>query len=68
PTQVSPILGLTIQALAARTSDYLSAEAESIFTRKDRDMMQPATRRGLSPPGPFGRGIPRMADVGLAKQ
>jgi choline dehydrogenase-like flavoprotein len=68
PTQGSANPGLTIQALAARTADYLIAQGESIFTRKDRDMMQPAIRRDLAPPGTYGRGVPRLANSGLAKQ
>jgi choline dehydrogenase-like flavoprotein len=68
PTQGSANPGLTIQALAARTADYLIAQGESIFTRKDRDMMQPVIRRDLAPPGTYGRGIPRLANLGLAKR
>ena len=68
PMQGSANPGLTIQALAARTADYLIAQGESIFTRKDRDMMQPAIRRDPAPPGTYGRGDPRLANLGLAKQ
>ena len=68
PTQGSANPGLTIQALAARTADYLIAQGVSIFTRRDRDMMQPAIRRDLAPPGTYGRGIPRLANAGLAKR
>jgi len=56
--------GLTIQALAARTADYLIAQGESIFTRKDRDMMQPVIRRNPAPPRIYGRGNPRLANLG----
>lgn len=68
PTQVSANPGLTIQALAARTADYLIAPGESIFTRKDRDMMQPAIRKDLAPPVTYGRGVPRLANINLTKR
>jgi hypothetical protein len=63
PTQGSANPGLTIQALAARTADYLIAQGESIFTHKDRDMIHPAIRRDLAPPGTYSRGIPRLANA-----
>ncbi len=58
PTQGSANPGLTIQALAARTADYLISQAQTIFTSNKRDMTAPPVRRELSPPGTFGSGIP----------
>ncbi|WP_263357256.1 GMC family oxidoreductase [Acidicapsa ligni] len=49
PTQGSANPGLTIQALAARTADYLLMQGESIFTSKARDLSNPPCRRDLSP-------------------
>jgi choline dehydrogenase-like flavoprotein len=59
PTQGSANPGLTIQALAARTADYLIAQRERIFSTDQRDMTAPPIRRELAPPGTWGKGIPR---------
>jgi hypothetical protein len=59
PTQGSANPGLTIQALAARTADYLISQAEQIFNSDRRDLTAPPIRRHLSPPGTHGRGVPR---------
>jgi len=59
PTQGSANPGLTIQALAARTADYLIDEGEAILTRRAR-MSAPPVRRDLSPAGTAGRGVPRL--------
>lgn len=48
PTQGSANPGLTIQALAARTADYLISQRSSGLRHKD-----------LAPPGTYGHGIPR---------
>lgn len=60
PTQGSANPGLTIQALAARTADYLIAQGDSIFRRGPRSMEAPPVRRDLSPPDTFGHGVPRI--------
>lgn len=60
PTQGSANPGLTIQALAARTADYLIAQGDRVFTSDSRDMTQPPIRYDLSPPGTFWKGLPRM--------
>ena len=60
PTQGSANPGLTIQALAARTADYLISQGTTIFNSDRRDMTPPPIRRELSPPGTHGVGIPRI--------
>ena len=64
PTQGSANPGLTIQALAARTADYLISEAEVIFRSNRRHLTRPPIRRHLSPPGTHGRGVPRLGHLG----
>jgi choline dehydrogenase-like flavoprotein len=61
PTQGSANPGLTIQALAARTADYLISQGEAIFSSNERDLTPPPIRRWLSPPGTHGKGVPRLA-------
>ncbi len=61
PTQGSANPGLTIQALAARTADYLISQRGERYTRTTRSMEQPAIRYDLSPPGTWGKGVPRIA-------
>jgi choline dehydrogenase-like flavoprotein len=60
PTQGSANPGLTIQALAARTADYLISQSGSIFTSNKREMTEPVLRRELAPPGTYGRGVPHF--------
>lgn len=60
PTQGSANPGLTIQALAARTADYLISQHEAIFAGQPRDLASPLVRTSLSPPGTFGKGAPRL--------
>lgn len=60
PTQGSANPGLTIQALAARTADYLISQGTRIFNSDKRDMTTPPVRRELSPPGTHGLGAPRF--------
>jgi choline dehydrogenase-like flavoprotein len=60
PTQGSANPGLTIQALAARTADYLISQGDAIFQSDKRDMTPPPVRRELSPPGTHGVGVPRI--------
>jgi choline dehydrogenase-like flavoprotein len=61
PTQGSANPGLTIQALAARTADYLISQGSTIFNSDRRDMTPPPVRRELSPPGTHGVGVPRLS-------
>jgi choline dehydrogenase-like flavoprotein len=60
PTQGSANPGLTIQALAARTADYLISQGQAIFTSDRRDLTPPPVRPELSPPDTWGAGVPRM--------
>jgi choline dehydrogenase-like flavoprotein len=63
PTQGSANPGLTIQALAARTADYLISQSTTIFNSDRRDMTTPPVRPELSPPGTHGVGVPRVANM-----
>lgn len=49
PTQGSANPGLTIQALAARTADYLITQGDAIFTDTGIDRTEPPCRSALSP-------------------
>jgi choline dehydrogenase-like flavoprotein len=60
PTQGSANPGLTIQALAARTADYLISQSNLIFSSNERDMTAPPIRRELAPPETWGKGVPRL--------
>jgi choline dehydrogenase-like flavoprotein len=60
PTQGSANPGLTTQALAARTADYLISQGDAIFTSDRRDMTKPPVRRELAPPETWGAGVPRV--------
>jgi choline dehydrogenase-like flavoprotein len=60
PTQGSANPGLTIQALAARTADYLISQGEKIFNSDERDMTSPPIRRNLAVKDAFGKGVPRV--------
>ncbi|MGI8955354.1 MAG: GMC family oxidoreductase [Chthoniobacterales bacterium] len=60
PTQGSANPGLTIQALAARTADYLISQGASVFNSDRRDLTPPPVRAHLSPPGTHGKGVPRL--------
>jgi choline dehydrogenase-like flavoprotein len=57
PTQGSANPGLTIQALAARTADYLISQQSGTRTSGAK---QPRIRYDLSPPGTWGKGVPRL--------
>jgi choline dehydrogenase-like flavoprotein len=61
PTQGSANPGLTIQALAARTADYLIKQGDSIFFSNARDQNEPGIRYDLSPPYTRFKGNPRIA-------
>ena len=60
PTQGSANPGLTIQALAARTADYLITQGDRIFNTDKRDMTTSPIRRELAPPATWGKGVPRL--------
>jgi len=60
PTQGSANPGLTIQALAARTADYLISQREHVLARHPRKAPAPPIRHDLSPAGTSGRGVPRL--------
>ena len=60
PTQGSANPGLTIQALAARTGDYLIDQGGAVFTGAKRSLDAPRFRSDLSPPGTWGNGVPRL--------
>jgi choline dehydrogenase-like flavoprotein len=59
PTQGSANPGLTIQALAARTADYLISERENVLRKQPLTYLIPPVRTELSPRGTSGRGVPR---------
>ena len=61
PTQGSANPGLTIQALAARTADYLIKQGDAIFFSNLRDQSEPGIRYDLSPPYTHFKGNPRIA-------
>ena len=60
PTQGSANPGLTIQALAARTADYLITQNDAVFQSFKRDQSEPSCRLTLSPPGTFFKGVPHF--------
>lgn len=60
PTQGSANPGLTIQALAARTADYILSQKDSIMNGGQRDLATPPVRKTLCPPGTFRSGIPHL--------
>jgi choline dehydrogenase-like flavoprotein len=61
PTQGSANPGLTIQALAARTADYLIKQGDTIFYSSRRELNEPGIRYDLSPPYTRFKGNPRVA-------
>lgn len=61
PTQGSANPGLTIQALAARTADYLIKQGDAIFYSNRRDQNEPGIHYELSPPYTRSKGNPRIA-------
>ncbi len=58
PTQGSANPGLTIQALAARTADYLIAERDNILNKRRGSGAAPPIRRDLQPSDARSRGVP----------
>ena len=60
PTQGSANPGLTIQALAARTADYLISEGDNALAGRPGTVRKPPVRHNLSPKGTSGRGVPRI--------
>lgn len=60
PTQGSANPGLTIQALAARTADYLISQGARIFDSDKRDMTTPPVRYRLAVKDSFTKGVPRL--------
>jgi choline dehydrogenase-like flavoprotein len=60
PTQGSANPGLTIQALAARTADYLISEGDNVLAGRPGAVRQLPVRKDLSPWGTSGRGVPRI--------
>ena len=63
PTQGSANPGLTIQALAARTADYLISEREQVLAGRRGAGLTPPLRRDLAPQGTSGRGVPRLGGL-----
>jgi choline dehydrogenase-like flavoprotein len=61
PTQGAANPGLTIQALAARSADYLIKQGDAIFFSNCRDQNEPGIRYDLSPPYTRFKGNPRIA-------
>jgi choline dehydrogenase-like flavoprotein len=60
PTQGSANPGLTIQALAARTANYLISQGETVFNSNKRNLAEPPMRPDLAPPDTYGHGVPRL--------
>jgi choline dehydrogenase-like flavoprotein len=62
PTQGSANPGLTIQALAARTADYLISNAQAVLSQHPEQEIdsRPPIRYSLSPDGTAGHGMPRL--------
>ncbi|MBV9020276.1 MAG: hypothetical protein JOZ71_06130, partial [Ktedonobacteraceae bacterium] len=60
PTQGSANPGLTIQALAARTADYLISEGANVLAGRPGTVTRPPVRQNLSPAGTSRKGVPRI--------
>lgn len=65
PTQGSANPGLTIQALAARTADYLISERENVLAGHPGTTKKPSIRYDLSPQWTRGSGVPRLKGLPL---
>ena len=66
PTQGSANPGLTIQALAARTADYLISQGTAIFNSDRRDLTPPPVRSELSPPARYHSNLRRIVSSAYA--
>lgn len=62
PTQGSANPGLTIQALAARTADYMISNGTDLLSHHPASVSvsNPPVRHNMSPKGTAGRGVPRI--------
>ena len=60
PTQGSANPGLTIQALAARTADYLLQQGSEALAPRSNAEVRLRVGRELSPPETHGHGVPRL--------
>lgn len=62
PTQGSANPGLTIQALAARTADYIISNGANLLSEHPEvvSVTCPPVRHTLSPAGTAGKGVPRL--------
>jgi choline dehydrogenase-like flavoprotein len=60
PTEGAVNPGLTIQALAARTADYLISNATEVLAGRRGTNKHPPVRQNISPPATYGRGVPRI--------
>jgi choline dehydrogenase-like flavoprotein len=62
PTQGSANPGLTIQALAARTADYMISNAPALLSARPERIIcaEPPVRGNLSPADSRGHGVPRL--------
>jgi choline dehydrogenase-like flavoprotein len=60
PTQGSANPGLTIEALAARSANYILSNWREISSGKRGSLDEPPLNLHLAPPGAYQRGIPRI--------
>lgn len=65
PTQGSANPGLTIQALAARTADYIISNGANLLSDRPAriSVTHPPVRQDLSPEGTAHKGIPRLKPI-----
>lgn len=66
PTQGSANPGLTIQALAARTADYIISNGANLLSDRPATVSvpHPPVRKNLSPKGTAHKGVPRLKPIG----
>ncbi len=62
PTQGSANPGLTIQALAARSADYIISNGDQLLSNRPEvvSVPNPPVRHNLSPVGTANKGVPRI--------
>lgn len=62
PTQGSANPGLTIQALAARTADYIISNGADLLSNRPETVSvpNPPVRHTMSPAGTANKGVPRI--------